>query len=89
MFQLLQLITTQSILSSKTPDISKNLQKQICKKDGQRFFLLPDTAELNAMTEQLCQLSDTQFEALVKDVREQVDIKEVMKQVGTNMHICV
>ncbi|KAI0239579.1 Retinal-specific phospholipid-transporting ATPase ABCA4 [Lamellibrachia satsuma] len=30
--QLLQLITTQSILSSKTPDISKNLQKQICKK---------------------------------------------------------
>ena len=81
LFQLLQLVTKQALGSSKPTDVSRNLRKELCKKDSERFFMLSDSARLDSMTNQLCQLDDKQFDALVKDVNSQVDTTELVKQV--------
>ena len=81
LFQLLQLVTKQTLISSKPSDVSRNLRKELCKKDSERFFVLSDSAQLDSMTNQLCQLDDNQFDTLVKDVNSQVDTAELVKQV--------
>ena len=49
--------------------------------DEQRFFLLPDVAELDALTDGLCQLEEDQFVALIQDIKNQTDVDELKKQV--------